>query len=62
MQNYILLAGRAAGILGILVCIIAVATRISGSYYLAGMETESLLLGGTSAVVVGCFLLLSGKR
>jgi hypothetical protein len=62
MQHNFLLAGRAAGILGIVVCIVAVLTRLTGSYYLAGIEAGSLLQGGIAATVIGCFLLLEAKR
>ena len=43
MQNNLFQAGRAAGVLGILVCVVAVGTRLTGSYYLAGVEAGSLL-------------------
>jgi hypothetical protein len=62
MQNYILLAGRVAGFLGILACIVAVGTRLTGSFYLAGIEAGSLLQGGIAATVIGSFLLLLAKR
>ncbi len=62
MQNYILQAGRAAGFLGILLCIVAVGTRLTGRYYLAGIEAGSLLQGGIAATVIGSFLLLLAKR
>ena len=58
MDNAILMAGRAAGILGILVCIVAVIARATGHHYLGGLESATLLNAGTSAVVAGCFLLL----
>jgi hypothetical protein len=58
MENSIRAAGRLAGILGILICIIAVVTRLAGTYYLGGFSIESLLQIGTTGVVVGCFLLL----
>ncbi len=61
MQNYILLAGRAAGILGILLCVVAAAARVTGNFYLGGFAAETLLQAGTAGAVIGCFLLLSGK-
>lgn len=62
MQNYIFQASRAAGFLGILVCIVAVGTRLTGSYYLAGIEAGSVLQGAIAATVIGGFLLLLAKR
>ncbi len=62
MDNYVLLAGRAAGILGILMCVIAVGTRLTGSFYLGGVEAASVLQAGIAATAVGSFLLLLAKR
>ena len=61
MGNSIVLAGRALGALGILACVAAVLARVLGHYYLLGVEAESLLQAGTSAVVIGCFALLLGR-
>jgi hypothetical protein len=33
-----------------------------GHYYLLGVEAESLLQAGTSAVVIGCFALLLARE
>jgi len=62
MQNNLFQAGRAAGVLGILVCVVAVGTRLTGSYYLAGVEAGSLLQAGIAATVIGSFLLLLSNR
>lgn len=61
MDNAILMAGRAAGILGILLCIVAGVARLTGQFYLANVSAETLLQGGTTGVVIGCFLLLLAK-
>ena len=61
MGNTLVLAGRALGALGVLACIVAVLARLLGHYYLLGVEAESLLQAGTSAVVIGCFALLLGR-
>ena len=61
MGNSLGLAGRAVGVLGILACLVAVVARLLGHYYLFGVEAESLLQAGTSAVVIGCFALLLGR-
>jgi len=62
MQNNLFQAGRAAGVLGIVVCVVAVGTRLTGSYYLAGVEAGSLLQAGIAATVIGSFLLLLSNR
>ena len=61
MQNLLLLLGRAAGAIGILVCTIAVLTRLAGTYQVAGLWVGTLLQAGTAALVAGCFLLLVSK-
>jgi hypothetical protein len=58
MNDILLWAGRLAGVIGIVVCALALFVRISGSYTLAGFEVGTLFLGGTAAMVAGCFCLL----
>ncbi|HMV04597.1 MAG TPA: hypothetical protein PKA30_03510 [Accumulibacter sp.] len=58
MEGLLLLLGRAAGVLGLLVCVVAGAVRLSGSFYLAGFQVGTLLQTGIGLVVVACFLLL----
>jgi hypothetical protein len=40
-------------------CGAAVFWRMLGNYYIAGFDVGTLLQAGTSAVVIGCFLLLA---
>jgi hypothetical protein len=61
MQNYILLAGRAAGVLGILMCVVAAAARVTGHFYLGGLSAETLLQAGTAGAAIGNFLLLVAR-
>lgn len=61
MDNLLPTAGRVIGALGILLCALAVIWRLLGNFHLGGFEVASLLQGGTSAVVIGCFLLLLGR-
>ena len=58
MNDVLLWAGRLAGVIGVVVCALALAVRIGGSYTLAGFEVGTLFLGGTAAMVAGCFCLL----
>lgn len=58
MEALLLWLGRAVDSGGLLVCIVAVATRLTGKHYLAGFELLTLLQGGMAALVAGCFLLL----
>lgn len=61
MQRLLVLIGRLSGIVGIFVCAAAVSARLLGNYYIAGFAGATLLQAGTAAVVVGCFLLLTGQ-
>lgn len=51
--------GRIVGLVGLLMCGVAVVWRMLGNYYIAGFDVGTLLQAGTSAVVIGCFLLLA---
>jgi hypothetical protein len=58
MNDILLWAGRLAGVIGVVTCVLALFVRISGAYTLAGFEVGTLFLGGTAAMVAGCFCLL----
>jgi hypothetical protein len=58
MNDILLWAGRLAGVIGVVTCALALFVRISGAYTLAGFEVGTLFLGGTAAMVAGCFCLL----
>jgi hypothetical protein len=52
------LAGKVLGIIGIVMCVIAGITRLSGHYTLGGFPAITLFEGGTGVMVAGCFFLL----
>ena len=54
MQSLLLWIGRIGGAVGVLLCIIAVLTRIRGVYGLAGFQIGTVLLAGMAAMLVGC--------
>jgi hypothetical protein len=58
MEALLLWLGRAVGSGGLLLSIVAVATRLAGNHYLGGFELLTLLQGGMAALLAGCFLLL----
>ena len=66
MTNLLLTAGRLLGVFGLAFVIVAVVVRLTGAYWLGGFQVGTLLLGGSAAMVAGCFLLLlvltSGDR
>lgn len=57
-MNAIQLAGRAAGVIGILLCLSAGAARVAGHFWVGPMQSATLLQGGIAALAIGCFLLL----
>lgn len=59
MDKGLLTLGTVAGLGGVLLCVVAVAVRLSGSYWLAGMQVGTLLLGGTAAMTAGCLAFLA---
>ena len=51
-------AGRIVGIIGLLVCALAVLARVTGHYTLGGFQVGTLLVAGIAALAAACFLLL----
>lgn len=62
MKDLLNTAGRWVGAIGLVLCMLAVTWRLLGNYYLGGFEVVTLFEGGTSAVLMGCFLLLLGRE
>jgi hypothetical protein len=58
MERLMILAGRLAGALGIVLVLAALGARVLGYFWVGGLQTGTLLLGGIGALVVGVFLLL----
>ncbi len=58
MNSALLWLGRTFGVIGLLVCAIALVVRLSGSFKYGGFESGALFLGGTAAMVAGCLCLL----
>jgi hypothetical protein len=58
MNNALLWLGRSAGVIGALVCMVAIVTRVAGNYWLASFQVGTLLLAGSAAMIAGCFCLL----
>jgi hypothetical protein len=58
MSTILLRGGQAAGVLGVLMIVVAALARLAGNYYLVGLATSTLLLAGIGAVSVGVFCLL----
>ncbi len=58
MIELLLWLGRIAGLGGALVCALALGARLTGEYWIAGLQVGTLLHAGTAAMVFGglCFL------
>jgi hypothetical protein len=59
MDDFLLLIGRAAGIVGVLISAVAGATRGTGGYTLGSFQAGTLLLVGMAAMIVGCLCFLN---
>lgn len=58
MERLLVWIGRVAGGGGVLVCAVAAAVRLSGQYWLGGLQVGTLLLAGVAAMSLGCLCLL----
>ena len=58
MKQLMVFASRAAGILGVLLCLVAGVSRLTGNYYVAGVEATTLFMVGIGLMVFACFLRL----
>ncbi len=54
MNKLLDLAGNIAAALGILICLVAGVTRLTGSYYVLGHEVITLFIGGIALMVMAC--------
>lgn len=53
-----LLAGRGAGLLGLVICAVAVIGRLAGNHWIGGFQLITLLDAGVAIMVAACFLIL----
>ncbi|NMG74930.1 hypothetical protein [Aromatoleum diolicum] len=58
MDQLLLLAGRIAGIVGLVLCGTAGAVRLAGHFWMGGFQLATLLQGGIAALVAACFFML----
>ena len=54
MNNLLLWIGRVAGLSGALVCAVAVLVRVSGNFWLLGLQVTTWLLGGMALMLAAC--------
>jgi hypothetical protein len=55
MNSLLLWVGRIAGVLGLGAMVCAVALRLSGIWYVGGLQTGTLMNAGVAAMVVGAW-------
>lgn len=54
MNRLIEIAGNLVALVGILVCLVAGASRVLGSWYVGGVELQPLFMVGVALMVMGC--------
>ena len=59
LQNLLRWAGRVAGMLGVLICAVAIGARLSGEFWLISMQTGTLLQAGNTVLLMGCLSYLA---
>lgn len=60
MEILLIRTGRLAGLVGVVLCVIAGAVRLSGTYWLGPFQATTFLQVGVAGMVLGCFCLLLG--
>ena len=58
MDNLLLWMARAAGVSGVLLCVVAVVARFSGQYLLGSLQVGTLFQAGIAAMIAGCLCFL----
>jgi hypothetical protein len=59
MHRALLWLGRLSGLGGVLLVTVAVAIRLTGSFWLGPFQLGTLILGGIAGMVLGCLCLLA---
>jgi hypothetical protein len=59
MNDLFLWFGRAAGVGGVLLCVLAAVARISGHYWIGAFQVGTLLQAGIATMIVGCLSFLA---
>lgn len=59
MRGLLQFTARAAGVLGILLCLAAGIGRLAGAFWIAGFTAATVFGAGAALVLVGCFCYLA---
>jgi len=54
MKRIFTIAGNAAAVLGVLICLVTGVFRLAGNYYVFGFEAQTLFIGGIALMVMAC--------
>jgi hypothetical protein len=54
MRSLLLWMGRVGGVVGVILCAVAVIARIRGAFYVGGFQVGTLLFAGMAAALFGC--------
>lgn len=54
MNKLLRWTGRTAGVIGILLCVVSIALRVSGAFFVGGFQVGTLLQAGMAAMILGC--------
>ncbi|MCP5158169.1 MAG: hypothetical protein H6975_01940 [Gammaproteobacteria bacterium] len=46
--------GRSAGMVGVIICLIATSARLAGAFWVGGFQAGTLFLAGIAAMTLGC--------
>lgn len=58
MTRILDMAGSAAGLLGLVVCLASGVSRLAGTFYLGGVPTVTVFVAGAGLLLAGCYLKL----
>lgn len=59
MDGMLIWLGRAAGLLGVLLCAVGAGARVTGSFWVGSFQSVTLLQGGMAAMILGCLCFLA---
>ena len=64
MQTFLLWVGRLGGLLGVLICLVAVSGRLGGTWAIMYFQIGTIFQAGIATMVLGClgYLALLARR
>ena len=58
MDGVLMVTGRVFGVVGLVICAVAIVGRLSGAYWLGGFQIGTLFQAGIAAMTAGCLCFL----